>query len=369
MRRTTLIMLTVAAALLAACSGAQPATDATDPIANSGPGLEQSTQSDSGAAAPVVERNTVTAATPAALPADIVPVDALSADYADALPVDAQLALGTVQLDDTPYAVTVEQAATLLPLWQALQALVASGTAAQVELDAVVNQLQAAMTAEQLGAIAAMALTADSVTDLFTGGLGLGAGNGEGGGFFFGGSGGGQGGPPGDFAIVVGPGGGGPGGGAGGGLGPGGGAGGALGGEIDPATLATRQAERAESLESGDFISQMSASLVIRALEIKTGDLDALAGIGLRAAVEAVAEALGLEQQALFEQLAAGQTLQQIIESGGGDLSAAREAIIAALNSSEQFAAADTVALAERLLGETFEGGPGFGNRQGQQEP
>nr|NIM52723.1 hypothetical protein [Gemmatimonadales bacterium] len=59
---------------------------------------------------------------------------ALNENYADALPVSSQLAIGTLMLEDTENAVTVEQAGELLPNYQMLQALQSSGTAAQAEL-------------------------------------------------------------------------------------------------------------------------------------------------------------------------------------------------------------------------------------------
>lgn len=81
---------------------------------------------------------------------------ALDASYAGALPASSQLALGTLELKETANAVTPDQAATLLPLWQAIQA----GTLqSEAETNAVLKQIEKAMTAEQLAAIAAMQLT------------------------------------------------------------------------------------------------------------------------------------------------------------------------------------------------------------------
>jgi hypothetical protein len=87
---------------------------------------------------------------------------ALALGKAD-LPLATQLALGTLQLEGTGTAVSQEQASELLFLWRAHQSLNASGTAAQVELDALVEQIQAAMTSEQLTAIAEMKLTGESM--------------------------------------------------------------------------------------------------------------------------------------------------------------------------------------------------------------
>jgi hypothetical protein len=79
------------------------------------------------------------------------------------LPVATQLIIGTFKLDDTAQAVTAEQAGELLPLWQVYQDLSTSDTAAQEEIDALVEQIQETMTAEQTQAITDMNLTQQDV--------------------------------------------------------------------------------------------------------------------------------------------------------------------------------------------------------------
>ena len=64
-------------------------------------------------------------------------------------------------LAETDDAVTTDQAHTLLPLWQALQ----GGVTATAEVDAVLKQIESAMTSEQLEAIAAMQLTQEGMGD------------------------------------------------------------------------------------------------------------------------------------------------------------------------------------------------------------
>ena len=80
----------------------------------------------------------------------------LRANYADALDVADQLALGTLRLEETTYAVTEAQAAEQLPLWQALQGTVMQS---QNEQLAVTKQIEATLTEAQVSAIAAMQLT------------------------------------------------------------------------------------------------------------------------------------------------------------------------------------------------------------------
>ncbi len=112
----------------------------------------------------------------------------LGTSYEDALDVSSQLALGTLELEGTEEAVTADQAATLLPLWQALQ----GGVTVEAEVNAVLAQIERTMTTEQLQAIAAMQLTQKDIAAWaeenqlampgFDGGPGRGQGGGPGGG-------------------------------------------------------------------------------------------------------------------------------------------------------------------------------------------
>ncbi len=84
---------------------------------------------------------------------------ALDTSYEGALAVRNQLALGTLQLDGTPNAITADQAKTLLTLWQALRATTQSGASAQAEVNALLGQIEGALTAQQLAAIKDLKLT------------------------------------------------------------------------------------------------------------------------------------------------------------------------------------------------------------------
>jgi len=79
------------------------------------------------------------------------------------LPAATQLTLGILKLDETNRAVTAEQAAELLPLWQVYHELLNSDTAAQEEIDALVEQLQETMTTEQMQTITAMNLSQQDI--------------------------------------------------------------------------------------------------------------------------------------------------------------------------------------------------------------
>jgi hypothetical protein len=80
---------------------------------------------------------------------------ALGTAYEGALPASIQLVLGTFHLEGTDNAVTPEQAKTLLPLWQVLQA---GSLQSDAETNAVLKKIEETMTAEQLAAIAATKL-------------------------------------------------------------------------------------------------------------------------------------------------------------------------------------------------------------------
>ncbi len=245
-------------------------------------------------------------------------------DYKDALPVQSQLAIGTLQLESGDNAVDEALAAELLPLWRAVQSLASSETTADAEVTAVLNQIQDTMTVEQVTAITAMQITQERFDEMMANGeisMGRGAFGGgqrdsEGGGF----AGGPGGGPGGELP--------------GGGGGPGGGAGG-LGG--DPSAIETRMAER--GIEGGVEELQANAmtNAVIRLLETKTGEVSEPAlGSGLMGeAITAVAEATGLAAEDIQAAMGEGKTLASIVEENGGDLEAIKAKLVEAFADSE----------------------------------
>ncbi len=76
----------------------------------------------------------------------------------------SELLVGTLKLDGTPNAVTKQQAAELLPMWQVYQQIITSDTAAQAEIDGLTQQISDTMTADQRKAISDMKL---SQSDIF----------------------------------------------------------------------------------------------------------------------------------------------------------------------------------------------------------
>jgi hypothetical protein len=193
----------------------------------------------------------------------------LSADYENALPVEMQLAVGSLALDGSENAIDAEEASELLPLWKAISSLSQSDSVAAEEIQAVFNQIEVTMTPEQVEAIAAMQLTREDMTQLAEEmGINFGGGAGrfgeltpemqatieaarESGEF-----------PQGGFPAGGGPGGGGlPGGGFSGGGGPG--------GELTPEQQATAQARRASGGGASIAVPPMVAEAVIEYLEAR----------------------------------------------------------------------------------------------------
>ena len=107
----------------------------------------------------------------------------LDVSYEGALALRNQLALGTLLLEEVDRPVTAEQVDELLLLWQALRGTMDSGASAQAEVDALLAQIESAMSDEQLAAIVSMQLTqADLQSWAQSQGLSTGEGLGPGGG-------------------------------------------------------------------------------------------------------------------------------------------------------------------------------------------
>lgn len=100
--------------------------------------------------------------------------------YENALPARMQLSLGTIKLAETNTPVTAEQAAKFLPLWQALQSMTTSGNSASAEVNAMLGQIEALFSAEQLAAIKNMKMTFSDMTGWASAnGVTLGSGSGQ----------------------------------------------------------------------------------------------------------------------------------------------------------------------------------------------
>ncbi len=274
----------------------------------------------------------------------------LAEDYDDALSVPAQLTLGTLMLEGTDLAVDEVLAAEILPLWQAVQSLGQSDVTADGEITAVLNQIQDAMTAEQISTISGMQLTGDDVeTYLQESGFGRG----------FGGRGAGE---EGEGGAPAGGGGRQAGGipGGGGGPGSGGRVGGGFGGDIAIEELTEEEIAElfAERLRSGEQL----LNPVINLLREKTGEMMERP-LGGRGFMGIIAEATGLSNEDIQGQLVEGKTMAELITENGGDLEAVR-AQLTEMFSNVPNADTDPADIEQRI-DDLLNSSEGFGNRGG----
>jgi len=134
MKKATLVLIFVIAILcLSACGRNSEADPAGDDTLSSAP-------QESGANTDSTEQS----------------ASVLDRSFEGALPPTSQLILGILELEGTDDAVTGAQAATMLPLWQALQ----SGTIQnQTERAALLRQIEGTLTKAQLQSIGDLQLT------------------------------------------------------------------------------------------------------------------------------------------------------------------------------------------------------------------
>lgn len=90
----------------------------------------------------------------------------INTNYANAVSVQSQLAAGMLKLEGSAGAVTKTQAVPLLMLWKAIRSLSANSATSQIEINAVMEQIQETLTAEQIKAIADLKLTQTNLTEV-----------------------------------------------------------------------------------------------------------------------------------------------------------------------------------------------------------
>jgi hypothetical protein len=93
--------------------------------------------------------------------------DFLNTEFEDATSIRNQLTYGTLLLEETDLAVTLDQAKLLLPLYQALLALTGDSNSVSDEVNAVQNQILENMTQEQLEKIAELQITNTLLNDFY----------------------------------------------------------------------------------------------------------------------------------------------------------------------------------------------------------
>lgn len=261
----------------------------------------------------------------------------LSADYPNALPIQSQLAIGTIQLEESDLAVDETLATEILPLWRALQSLSASETTASAEITAVLNQIQDTMTPEQITAITDLQLTDEMVQTMIADGtLAFGRGPGGQGGGAEGGQGGGRGGGPGGGLL-------------------GGGGGGRPGGDVgnaDPDELATRRAERFGESGAGDFLSNAMTGAVVNLLARKTGE-EAPQRENIQAIIiEVIAPALDMSVEELTTQVEEGALYADLLAAAGVDTTILRSELETALSDTQLAQRGDLDNTIDQILGE-----------------
>jgi hypothetical protein len=79
------------------------------------------------------------------------------------LPTISKIALGTLRLTNTAQDITADQAKELIILWKVYEEVSQSSTAAQEEVDALVDQIQETMTSDQMQAISDLNLSQQDV--------------------------------------------------------------------------------------------------------------------------------------------------------------------------------------------------------------
>ncbi len=142
MKRTHYIILVlIIASMLTACGSADQKTESVNIVEPTANALN----------APAITISTN--------PAEVSERATFNYEYEGALSARLLLAFGSLQLAETPNPITADQAPQMLMLWQALDNLTQSGTSAEAEVDALMSQIEALFTSEQISSINAMALT------------------------------------------------------------------------------------------------------------------------------------------------------------------------------------------------------------------
>lgn len=114
-----------------------------------------------------VEADVNQTATPGPGEVGILTTEIITTDFDDAANLRNQLAFGILELEGTKNAITSEQAKVLLPLWQAMVALSGDSMTVSEELNAVQDQIVAAVQPEQLQTIAALQITNAKLTEFY----------------------------------------------------------------------------------------------------------------------------------------------------------------------------------------------------------
>jgi len=153
MKHIFFLTILITALLLSGCSSDEPISSVEEAPIEAVSSTDRLPSSD--------EDSSETSTTPGSLESY------LSTDYENATSPYIQLSLGTLKLAETDQLITVEQAQSLLLLWQASKSLESNANMAPQEIAAVQAQIVATMTPAQLEAIANMQLTNDDLAAFY----------------------------------------------------------------------------------------------------------------------------------------------------------------------------------------------------------
>jgi hypothetical protein len=177
-KRSTAILslMALTAILLGACTptALSTATTTSDPV------------NQAATTAPMIESAPALEAATQVVPASAPAVVELNASYENAVSIEQQLILGTIKLEGTNLAISKEQAAILIPLYTNLKTIVesmmpAQGTRGdsatkpqevnaetQTQIDAIIKNILATLTPEQVKAISEMKITHEIAQSIMT---------------------------------------------------------------------------------------------------------------------------------------------------------------------------------------------------------
>ncbi len=82
-------------------------------------------------------------------------------------PVENKLAIGILEMEGTPQAITTQQASNMLPLWQAVKSLSTSNTTSSTEMQALYKQIEAVMTPDQVKTVQNLNMSQAQIQALF----------------------------------------------------------------------------------------------------------------------------------------------------------------------------------------------------------
>jgi len=153
--------LLTAAILLSACGGTSPPESEaiTSPASTEQPSTPEPPRTTATPDLQAEESGATQSKEATATPELAPSVARLMEDYEDALSVRNQLALGALELEKTPDAISSEQAVNLVLLWQTIKALGEASTSAPEEMEAVQDLIVAGLEPAQIASIAALKLT------------------------------------------------------------------------------------------------------------------------------------------------------------------------------------------------------------------